>query len=163
APEVELRTSRIGQYRGKETKLECLVKAFPQGISLWKKGDNTVFNDSTNWKYRTEVYKENAHTMALYLRIINLEEDDYGLYTCESSNRLGNDSESMILYEYVDPTTRGPFKTRFTERTTKVTTPMVAMHNKIKLEYKEFQNHKTYDTYNVCPGSNFKAGSVIDT
>ncbi|KAK3606002.1 hypothetical protein CHS0354_025034 [Potamilus streckersoni] len=109
APEVELRTSRIGQYRGRETILECLVTAFPQANCLWKKGDTPVsIPPSNSWKYRTELYKENDHTVALYLRIINLEEADYGLYTCEASNRLGRDSRDMFLYEYLDPTTRRP-------------------------------------------------------
>ncbi|KAL3867522.1 hypothetical protein ACJMK2_044719, partial [Sinanodonta woodiana] len=131
-------------------------------ISLWKKGDDPVYNHLTYGKHELHAYMERAHT-ALYFRIMNLEEDDYGLYTCESSNILGYDSKSMILYEYVDPTTRGPLKTRFTERNTKVTAPIVAIHNKIKSEDKEFQYQTTYDTYTVWQGSNFKAQSIIDT
>jgi hypothetical protein len=29
---------------------------------------------------------------------MNLEEKDFGFYTCEASNKLGGDSELMLLY-----------------------------------------------------------------
>ncbi|KAK3606000.1 hypothetical protein CHS0354_025030 [Potamilus streckersoni] len=163
APEVELRTSRIGQYRGLETILECIVSASPQAISLWMKGDNQVFNHSTNWKYRTDIYKENEHTLALYLRILNLEEDDYGLYTCMSSNRLGHDSKDVLLYEYLDPTTRGPFRTKVTEINEKITSGIHGVYNKIKLKDKEFEYQTTYKSYNVRQGHNKKPYAVYNT
>ena len=49
-------------------------------------------------KYRMEIYDEEPNTITLSLRIFSIERHDYGTYTCVSSNKLGEDSESMILY-----------------------------------------------------------------
>ena len=98
SPEVSFRTpTRIGQRLGKETLLECFVAAFPHGVSQWKKnGIQVPAHDA--WKYKTDIYKEDHLTVALYLRIVNLEPEDFGRYTCEAQNRLGKDSDSMYLF-----------------------------------------------------------------
>jgi len=49
-------------------------------------------------KYRTDVYVEGEFTLALYLRILNLEAQDFGHYTCEGENSLGSDKETLLLY-----------------------------------------------------------------
>lgn len=49
-------------------------------------------------KYRTEAYEEDHNIITLSLRIFSIEKQDYGEYTCVASNKLGKDSESMILY-----------------------------------------------------------------
>ena len=38
------------------------------------------------------------------LRITNVTEDDFGLYTCFVSNHIGNDYNSAFLSKYVEPT-----------------------------------------------------------
>ncbi len=53
---------------------------------------------SNGGKYRVEIYHEAEHTMTLSLRIRNLEDTDFGSYTCMSSNSVGKDAENMILY-----------------------------------------------------------------
>ena len=88
---------RIGQRRGKEGLLECFVTAFPQGVSRWQRNGIPVTGPN-GWKFRTEIYKESQFTFALYLRILNLEEDDFGVYTCEASNTLGRDLDTIVLY-----------------------------------------------------------------
>ncbi|KAL3867516.1 hypothetical protein ACJMK2_044713 [Sinanodonta woodiana] len=107
APEVDFRTYRIGHYIGKETVLECLVTAFPHATIQWMKGNVSIINPPySSWKYRTEVFNDQSHTVTLQLRIIHLEKADFGYYTCEASNKLGHDSRDMLLYEYHDPTIR---------------------------------------------------------
>ena len=88
---------RIGQRQGKEGLLECFVTAFPQGVSQWQRNGIPVTGPN-GWKFRTEIYKESHFTVALYLRILNLEEDDFGVYTCEASNTLGRDLDTIVLY-----------------------------------------------------------------
>ena len=39
------------------------------------------------------------------LRITNVTEDDFGLYTCFVSNHIGKDHNSAFLSRYVKPTT----------------------------------------------------------
>ena len=45
-PEVTLPTKRISQVRGKDTILECMVSAHPQGQAMWKfHGKQITSND----------------------------------------------------------------------------------------------------------------------
>lgn len=98
-PEVTFKTPRrISQALGKEVMLECFVAAFPQGVSTWNKDGKPVGEGMEHrWKYRTEIYREDHFTYAIYLRIINLETYDFGMYSCEASNALGTDTESILL------------------------------------------------------------------
>ncbi|XP_060062805.1 lachesin-like [Ylistrum balloti] len=106
APEIFLPTKRLGQYLGKETILECRVTANPQVYSTWKRNGVEITN---NYKYRVEVYEEDKNTITISLRIREIDEHDYGTYTCKASNSLGTDMEEMFLHESfpktVPPTT----------------------------------------------------------
>lgn len=108
APEIYLPTKRMGQYQGKETILECRVTANPQVYSTWKRDGKEISN---NYKYRVEVYEEDKNTITISLRIREIDDDDYGRYTCAASNSLGKDMEDMILYEYLPPKTDPPSTT----------------------------------------------------
>ncbi|KAJ8304477.1 hypothetical protein KUTeg_018060, partial [Tegillarca granosa] len=83
--------------KGKETILECVVSAYPQGNTVWRRnGEDIVTN---NWKYRVDVYKdEGIYQLTLSLRIKFLKEEDFGAYTCYAKNELGSDQEDMYLY-----------------------------------------------------------------
>lgn len=96
-PEIVLTNKRIGQYKGKETILECVVSAYPQANTVWRRnGEDIVTN---NWKYRVDIYKdEGEYQLTLSLRIKFLNEKDFGAYTCYAKNELGTDQEDMILY-----------------------------------------------------------------
>lgn len=113
-PEVYFRTPRrVSQEIGKEVMLECFVAAFPQGMGQWRKNGKAVGEGAENkWRYRTELYKPDHFTLTIYLTIMNLEKHDLGTYTCEASNALGTDKESIIVTEYTRPTpppeTRAP-------------------------------------------------------
>ena len=51
-------------------------------------------------KYRTEGYNDGSgpHTIILNLHIINIQKEDYGVYSCYASNNYGTDREDMVLY-----------------------------------------------------------------
>lgn len=49
-------------------------------------------------KYRIEPYTEDDHSISLNLRIMFIDKEDYGLYTCEASNKLGRDNDTMVLH-----------------------------------------------------------------
>lgn len=79
-----------------------MISASPQAVGVWHKNGQKIESD---WKIRSEIYIESPHTVSLDLKIMNLEEKDFGFYTCEASNELGGDSERMLLYGmplYVD-------------------------------------------------------------
>ncbi|XP_005092372.1 limbic system-associated membrane protein isoform X5 [Aplysia californica] len=102
APEIYLPNKKMRQEKGKDTILECTVTAFPHAVTLWQK-DGVQITTST-LKYRVEVYDEDANQLTLSLRVFNIEESDFGAYTCVSSNTLGEDQETMYLSEHVRAT-----------------------------------------------------------
>ncbi|CAG5135222.1 unnamed protein product, partial [Candidula unifasciata] len=113
-PEVVLANPKsIGQQLGKETILDCQIFAHPQAVTNWEKnGKPLVKND----KYDIDVFKnDNENSVTLALRIRDLAPADYGGYECVGSNFLGEDRETMILYEIKPPSTT-------TESTTTTTT-----------------------------------------
>ncbi|XP_045156642.2 limbic system-associated membrane protein-like isoform X2 [Mercenaria mercenaria] len=101
APEVTLPTKRIGQFPGRETILDCEITAYPHAVMYWKKGESDVdfFNKD---KYQVELYSGNEESTrkTLSLRVRDIQQEDYGEYTCYAENMIGNDKESMLLYDY---------------------------------------------------------------
>ncbi|KAJ8304062.1 hypothetical protein KUTeg_017645 [Tegillarca granosa] len=104
--------SREMRVRGKETILECRVSSNPKVYSAWKRNgyeiDNNTGKKDMRRKYRVELYEDDKYTITLSLRIMSIEAEDYGAYTCVSRNELGSDSEDMILYEYIEHTPPPP-------------------------------------------------------
>ncbi|KAL5004332.1 hypothetical protein ScPMuIL_017788 [Solemya velum] len=102
-PEVNLPNKRLGQSLGREVILECVVRAFPMGITEWRFHGEPIHY--SNKKYRVEIYNEAMHTVTISLTIKNLQETDYGPYICRADNYLGEDREAMTLYESTHKTT----------------------------------------------------------
>lgn len=115
APEIFLPNKRIGQDIGRETILECTVTAFPHAVSMWMRNGEKI--STLTQKYRLEIYEEMQNSITLSLRIFSIERHDYGAYTCVASNPLGEDSESMVLYEYSAYTKTRTTTTRTPRRT----------------------------------------------
>jgi len=97
APEIWLPNRRIGQWRQRETILECVITAFPQAVNYWQK-DGRRLTGSASSKHRVEVYDETQHRLTLSLRVYVTDDDDFGEYTCVASNSLGTVEKVMILY-----------------------------------------------------------------
>ena len=94
-PEIRLPNKRIGQVQKKETILDCIVTAYPQAVSVWKFKGREL---SKSTKHNVEVFNEGDHKITLSLRIKDIGEEDYGLYTCVASNSMGRTSKRMELY-----------------------------------------------------------------
>ena len=47
--------------------------------------------------HRVEVYDEDGNQLTLSLRVLNIEPNDFGAYTCVSSNTMGEDHKTMYL------------------------------------------------------------------
>lgn len=86
---------RLSQKKGKETILDCLITANPHAYSVWKYKGKGLENSG---KYGITVFEEkDRYTKTLSLRIGNLEDSDFGNYTCFAENALGSDQVTMIL------------------------------------------------------------------
>lgn len=96
-PEVLLLNRRQGQIRGRETILDCDVIASPHGFSIWRKNGEPISGDTRDYHIRVYEEKED-HKITLSLTILNVSPRDYGDYSCQASNKLGSDSETMVLY-----------------------------------------------------------------
>lgn len=100
APEIQMQNRRLGQARGRETILECIITAFPHAVNYWEKDGRRITSSA---KHRIEAYDEGDHSLVLSLRIHDIDQSDYGEYRCVASNTLGTDHETMYLYEYTEP------------------------------------------------------------
>ena len=78
----------------------------------WNKSVNSIpktYNEILNGSYRLvdPYYYKTVRVKNNYgveLNIVNVTEDDFGLYTCFVSNHIGNDFSSAFLIKYVKPT-----------------------------------------------------------
>ena len=78
----------------------------------WNKSVNSIpktYNEILNGSYRLvdPYYYKTVRVKNNYgveLNIVNVTEDDFGLYTCFVSNHIGNDFSSAFLVKYVKPT-----------------------------------------------------------
>ena len=48
-------------------------------------------------KYEIEIYEDEPNVKTLSLKVVDIRESDYGVYTCVASNNLGRASAKMIL------------------------------------------------------------------
>ncbi|BFZ01266.1 hypothetical protein BsWGS_04306 [Bradybaena similaris] len=128
-PEVKLPNKRMGQEVGKETILECVVTANPQAVGIWKKNGEEI--KTVSGKYRIEPYAEDDHSISLSLRIMFIDKEDYGFYTCEASNKLGRDNDTMALHEYLLPR-RLPVETTITTTATSESTTLYQLHHRLQ-------------------------------
>ena len=78
----------------------------------WNKSVNSIpktYNEILNGSYRLvdPYYYKTVGVKSNYgveLNIVNVTEDDFGLYTCFVSNHIGNDFSSAFLIKNVKPT-----------------------------------------------------------
>jgi len=96
-PEIYLPNRRIGQWRQRETILECVITAFPQAVNYWEKGGLRLTSSAAS-KHRVEIYDETRHRLTLSLRVQVTGDDDFGEYKCVASNSLGRVEKVMTLY-----------------------------------------------------------------
>jgi len=98
APEIYLPNRRIGQWRRRETILECVITAFPHAVNYWAKDGRRLTGGASSSKHQVEVYDETSHRLTLSLRVHVADDDDFGEYTCVASNSLGKVQKVMTLY-----------------------------------------------------------------
>lgn len=121
-PTVSTEVERISQYQGRDTVIDCKIKAFPQEIAVWRKGSMEIKEDIP-WKLLPTLYKNSDMEYILNLQVFSLEPSDFGLYTCEAFNQYGNSSTSVLITELV--ITKAPTTTSSTTTVTEAITSTV--------------------------------------
>ncbi|GFN88243.1 opioid-binding protein/cell adhesion molecule [Plakobranchus ocellatus] len=114
-PEVKLANRRLGQSLGKDTVLECVVKGYPQGSVFWSFNGRQV---GSSKKYKLEILQDNPSQLTLNLHIFNIQQEDYGVYTCSANNDMGRAHRRMKLYEHKGRAQASPTTTTSTTSTT---------------------------------------------
>lgn len=71
-------------------------------MNNWEKDGVMI---QSNDRYTVDAFHEGGHTLTLSLTIHNIQESDYGRYTCVAANPLGQDEESMFLYSKLNTDT----------------------------------------------------------
>ncbi|XP_055897710.1 lachesin-like isoform X2 [Biomphalaria glabrata] len=105
-PIVTLSNDRLNQHLGKGTALECYVNASPHGEVRWIRAGQKIPNDP-NYEVTLYDVTNEPETLIFGLKILKLNSQDYGAYTCEATNTLGTSSATMMLYE-LSTTTQAP-------------------------------------------------------
>ena len=100
-PSVSTSIAKISQDRGRDTSIDCIIKAYPQEIAVWRKGHTEILEDENVWKFVPTLYRRSDTEFVLNLQIYTLEEGDFGLYTCEAKNQYGNSSSTVLIEENV--------------------------------------------------------------
>ena len=86
---------KIGQFRGRETILECSMTANPKASYTWEKDGHRI---ASSTKYQIQPYEYEEDTVILSLRITITNDSDYGEYKCVGKNKIGEDTGITELY-----------------------------------------------------------------
>lgn len=96
APQVQVARPRVGQALNFNAELECRVAAEPTPLIMWKVNGSQV---PSNQHYRVAYHATATEYNASVLHITSVQRFQYGVYTCEASNKLGRNLATVELYE----------------------------------------------------------------
>ncbi|ESO88590.1 hypothetical protein LOTGIDRAFT_125830, partial [Lottia gigantea] len=94
-PEVKLPVTRIGQAKGKDTILECYVTSVPRAIISWEFKNRML---RMGVKHSVDHFIDSLSRDVYSLVIRNLNQSDFGTYTCTAANQIGETMKSVQLY-----------------------------------------------------------------
>lgn len=96
APQVQVPRSRVGQALTFDAELECRVAAEPVALIEWKVNGSRV---PSNQHYRVAYHATAAEYNSSVLHLISVQRFQYGVYTCEASNKYGRGQATVEFYE----------------------------------------------------------------
>ncbi|XP_060843877.1 lachesin-like [Rhopalosiphum padi] len=100
APVITVSKPRLGQALQYDMDLECHVEAYPPPAIIWL---NNGVQLSNNQHYRISHFATTDEITDTTIRIITIENRQYGDYICKASNVLGNAEVTVTLYETIIP------------------------------------------------------------
>lgn len=80
--------------------LECHIEAYPPPQIVWVKDEFLLSNSK---KYKISNFATAGEFTDTTLRIVTLNERQYGNYKCKAVNKLGSDEAEILLYETSNP------------------------------------------------------------
>ncbi|XP_037079027.1 lachesin-like [Pollicipes pollicipes] len=95
-PEVEVESSTVHTGEGYQVKLICFVFADPHAEVVWSRENSQL--DPTRHVISEDVVMGTRHI----LTIRSVQRDDFDIYTCEASNRLGSMKGRMLITGVAD-------------------------------------------------------------
>lgn len=95
-PQVQVARPKVGQAANFKAQLECRVAAEPVPLILWKMNGTQVFG---NQYYKISYLATAAEYNTSVLELSSVQRFQYGVYTCEASNKYGRDQATVELYE----------------------------------------------------------------
>lgn len=99
-PKIITKRPKVAQALSYSTYLECTVQGYPAPTVVWyRKGLQLQKNSHYEIENLTFI---NGTTISV-LRIVNVQASEYGDYHCKATNKLGNASARLNLFEFPIP------------------------------------------------------------
>ncbi|CAC5387296.1 HMCN [Mytilus coruscus] len=95
-PQVYPQNDQVTKKPGKNVIFECVAEGYPLPQVVWKRNGNVISRTEASYKFRQDVYEE-KDSIILSLRINDLNDNDFGIYTCEAENKYGSASHDYTL------------------------------------------------------------------
>ncbi|KAL5236967.1 hypothetical protein ACI65C_004377 [Semiaphis heraclei] len=100
APVITISKRHLGQALQYDMDLKCHVEAYPPPAIIWL---NNGIQLSNNQHYKISHFATTDEITDTTIRIITIENRQYGDYVCKASNVLGTTEVTVTLYETIIP------------------------------------------------------------
>jgi neuronal growth regulator 1 len=99
-PTITTFRPRVGQALNYDVDLECHIEAYPPAQIIWVKDEIIITN---NQHHSVTHFSSTDESTDSTLRVITVEQRQYGEYKCKASNKLGYAEARVELYETKNP------------------------------------------------------------
>lgn len=101
-PAIKIPRKRLGQALQFNMDLECKILAYPPPAIRWfREGDSEPITN--NQHFQISHFSHDDKFVDTTLRVITIEKKQYGNYSCQAENRLGESTGQVELFETVIP------------------------------------------------------------
>lgn len=100
APVISTFREKVGQALGYDADLECHVEAYPPPSIIWVKDEIIISNNQHHSVAHFSLSDESTDST---MRVITVEQRQYGEYKCKASNKLGYAETKIELHETKNP------------------------------------------------------------
>ncbi|GAB6018807.1 hypothetical protein CHUAL_000468 [Chamberlinius hualienensis] len=100
APIVRAFHPRAGQALNFDLDILCTIEAYPVPTVVWIKDKHVLANDM---HYQISNFAAASEFTKSTLRVVTIENRQYGYYICKAENRLGSNHATFELFETASP------------------------------------------------------------
>lgn len=101
-PKIRVSNQVVGSMLGSDVQLECRCEASPTPTTAWIRSDGHLLTPSAKYLMREE---HDSYRTKMKLKIVSLDEKDFGSYKCVAKNAIGEKEGLVRLYEMALPST----------------------------------------------------------